>query len=83
MFEHGEVKQFSFDVDINKSEDRYCNAIYIKPNQELSGMTAPIHVGTPANTEGCSGGRCNYCKVGGYACGTPEPTNHVHLHPQH
>jgi hypothetical protein len=56
MFNHGEVKQFSFDVNINKAEDRYCNAIYIKPNQELSGKTAYIHVGTPSNPEGCIGG---------------------------
>ena len=56
LFNHGEVKQFSFDVNINKSEDRYCNAIYIKPNRELSGKTAPIHVSTPSNTEGCQGG---------------------------
>ena len=56
LLNHGEVKQFSFDVYINKSEARYCNAIYIKPNKELSGKTAPIHVGTPSNTEGCLGG---------------------------
>ncbi len=33
LFNHGEVKQFSFDVYINKSEARYCNAIYIKPKR--------------------------------------------------
>ena len=82
MFQHGEVKQFSFDVNINKSEDRYCNAIYIKPNRELSGKTSPIHVGDPSNPEGCPGGGSNYFQVGGYTSGVPGPTDHVHLHPE-
>ncbi len=55
-FNHGQVKQFSFDVDISKTENRYCNAIYLKPNRENTGKGAAIHVGNPSETDGCQGG---------------------------
>ena len=56
LFDHGQVKQFSFDVNIDKNEGRYCNATYLKPNRENSGKTSAIHVGTPSETDGCQGG---------------------------
>ena len=55
-FNHGQVKQFSFDVDISKNENRYCNAVYLKPNRENTGKVAVIHVGNPSETDGCQGG---------------------------
>ena len=55
-FNHGQVKQLSFDVDIDKNEDRYCNAVYLNPNQEGSGKVSIIQVGTPSETDGCQGG---------------------------
>ncbi len=63
LFNHGEIKQFSFDADINSSTRRYCSAIYLKPNQEFSGKVGIIDVGNPADTDGCKDGGTTISKV--------------------
>ncbi len=56
LLAHGQIKEFSFDVNINRSENRYCNSIYLKPNRETTGMVSAIQVGDPSQDDGCQNG---------------------------
>ncbi len=65
-FEQGEIKQFTFDADINKSADRYCNGVFLKmealPNEKSNKTEANVLVGA-SPPEGCDGGGVEVTKV--------------------
>ncbi len=56
LLAHGQIKEFSFDVNINRSENRYCNSIYLKPNRETTGMVSVVQMGDPSQDDGCQNG---------------------------
>jgi hypothetical protein len=53
-FQQQETKMLQFKAEISGSTGRYCNAVYLKPNREKSGKTAPIVVGG-SSAGGCGG----------------------------